>query len=714
MITIVFKQLIVATLAALLLSTACSAQTPKPTPDTPGFIKADFIEYDAAEEFIYAYDNIQIILDQYWLTARKVVYDIRNDLLWAEGDVRIQDNKKQVVYGTTVFLKDKLKSGVITDFVFKFSDNTLLAAKLAKRISAQQATLTNSCFTPCVIPKNGKPIWQVSAQKTYIDFTNQTITYRNLFFEIYRIPVFYTPYFSHPTPRARAKSGILVPEISHSKLGIPLYIRAKPNLDFTFTPRFARKYNLFELEARHKINNGNYTILGSYGKIPYNIKEHGKNIKSEQINRYHLFTSGAFCHDAYQYGFDLKRTSDKAYLKNYYEMHDSYLASRSYLNNIQDNHYFAVEGLHFYGLKLDDSKKTDPLILPKIRTKNIISLNDHENLRLIVDNNSMIYQQPNGQQLIRSALGLAITDQTITHSGHLFNTNINTRGDAYFVKNMHSANSAAYNLSTTKPHTRYIPELQITWRYPLTSQFTAYALNIEPIISTVIGRNFSPKDYKFMLIDTNRYELSENNLFLSSRYSGIDCHEFGKRISYGIRATALSDGNYANIFLGQLLHKNNSINTENAENVGRVGIDINNAGLFYRFRKNKRIKPIMDEVGANLYNDKTHYTLGFIKLNNLKRYYLINNELLSANNIKQVYSNIEYQITQSWSIGSEIQADISSKKLQILHKSIKVTYFLDCVSITGKIYDDYTSDYSRGITKIRSKTLTLGLKVLNM
>ena len=705
-------------LLMLLVSVTVTAKTTIPTAKTPAFMVADFVEYNATEEFIYARGNIKITMDNYLLTADKILYDINNDLLWAEGNVKIQDDKKQVIYGTTVFFKDKLKAGLIADFVFKFSDNTVLAAKLAEKVNTQQTILANTCFTPCNIPSSGKPIWQISAQQTIIDLDHQIISYKNLFFEVYKIPVFYTPYFSHPTPHARAQSGILVPEIKGNKLGIPLYFRAKPNMDFTLTPRLANKYNLFELEARHKINNGSYSISGSYGKIPYNIRDQGKIIKNSNVNRYHLFALGAFSQDRYQYGFDLKRTSDKAYLRNYFEMHDAYLASKLYLNNIHNNNYFSVEGLHFYGLKVDDSKSTDPLILPKIRTKNIINLNDNEDLQLIINNNTSMYQQPGGKQLTRSALGITATNQIITSDGHLFNTNLQTRGDAYFIKNMPIPNSTTNNSSYNKTHVRHIPELQVTWRMPLMSHFalSPYRLSIEPIISTTIGRDFQSKDHKFTFIDNNRYELSENNLFLANRYSGLDYHEFGKRISYGVNTTLLKDTNYFNIFLGQLLHKHNFTNTENAQNVGRLGININNAELFYRFRKNKKFEAIMEEVGSRFYNDKIQYTLSFIKLNNLKKYYLVDNKQLSTNinNIKQAHSDIQYQLTPSWLIGYEIQVDISTRKPQLLYKSIKVTYAFDCVSITCRLYDDYTSDYSRGITKVRSKTISLGLKVLNM
>ena len=58
--------------------------------------------------------------------------------------------------------------------------------------------------------------------------------------------------------------------------------------------------------------------------------------------------------------------------------------------------------------------------------------------------------------------------------------------------------------------------------------------------------------------------------------------------------------------------------------------------------------------------------------------------------------------------------DLANKKSRILYRNVKVTYAVDCVSITGKIAHDYMGDSSRGIKKIRSTTISLGLKVINM
>ena len=136
--------------------------------------------------------------------------------------------------------------------------------------------------------------------------------------------------------------------------------------------------------------------------------------------------------------------------------------------------------------------------------------------------------------------------------------------------------------------------------------------------------------------------------------------------------------------------------------------------LFYRFRRDKHYKSIRDEVGANVWYDKLQFNSTFISLENIDKYYTSDDFTPASNHAKQFYYNVHYQLAPNWSIGHDMRFDLGAKKIQPLYKSIRVTYFKDCVSIALKLYDDYTFDSSRGIKKTHGKSVTLGLKVLNM
>ena len=55
------------------------------------------------------------------------------------------------------------------------------------------------------------PLWCISARKIIHDQAAATITYQDAYFEIYGQPVFYLPYFQHPDPSVKRKTGFLTP-----------------------------------------------------------------------------------------------------------------------------------------------------------------------------------------------------------------------------------------------------------------------------------------------------------------------------------------------------------------------------------------------------------------------------------------------------------------------------------------------------------------------
>ena len=677
----------------------------------------DSIEYNESQKLIYAKGNLKIITDDYLLTADNLLYDIENDILWAEGNVRIKDKQNRIVIGNKVVLKKELKKGVISEFILFFGDNNLLIAKLAERINENNTRLYHAEFTPCEVNCNKNPLWQVAAKDIFIHFDEHKIVYRNVFFKVYGVSVFFLPYFFHPTPMAPAASGLLVPDVKNKGFGIPIYLREKPNMDFTLTPRIFNKYQTFELEANYLLSNTDHiNFAGSYGKLPYFLERDGVLVKNKKISSYHYITSGNFVSSSkfYNYGFKIERTSDKAYLKNYYNNYVSYLTSKMFLNKIHNTDYFSAEGVNFQGLGANDSKYTDPLVLPKINTKNVINLNDNNNSFVVVENNTLVYKERIGKQLTRTSLQLSIFHNFITSSGQIFDFAAKDRGDFYFVRNVHLDKPRE-----SRSFQRNIPELQTLWHYPLVGNITKNInLLIEPVISFTIGRSLSIKDKKFIIIDPAKYELSEKNIFLSNRYSGIDCHDFGNRLNYGLNTSFTKEENYLRLFLGQSRNIRYSIDlpAHDVENVGKIlGNFSNNLELFYSFRRDKYFRSIRDEIGGNLNYDKINCAGSFTQLANLKKYYSVESIKVSNNRVRQFYGDLSYQLGENWSVGVSGRIDFSKRSPNLLTRTIRVTYVKDCVRITAKIYSDYLVDKSRGIKKTTSSpTVSIGLKVLNM
>lgn len=130
-----------------------------------------------------------------------------------------------------------------------------------------------------------------------------------------------------------------------------------------------------------------------------------------------------------------------------------------------------------------------------------------------------------------------------------------------------------------------------------------------------------------------------------------------------------------------------------------------------------------DEITIATSSRKLFTKLSFSKLSNISKYYLEltnitqycsdNSSMFPDRILSQCSIDLSYQLLQSLKINTSTQFDIT-KKTKLLNKSIKVTYILDCVTISVGINNNFVHDKSRAIKKNCSKNFSIGLKVLNV
>jgi LPS-assembly protein len=209
---------------------------------TEKFLLADKVEYNEKSQYIEAKGNVRIAFEKYVLHAEKMFYDIEKDELWAHGKVSAFRENEEIAIGKSALIKNKAKEIVISSFILYFKSNdSIIASKLAKRVNENHTHLHKATFTSCPTCLTKRPLWQISASKADVFLDKHKVVYKNMFFEIYGIPVMYLPYFAHSLPNAPPKSGILIPNVKNKKIGLPIYFRPKSNIDTTVTPRIGKK-----------------------------------------------------------------------------------------------------------------------------------------------------------------------------------------------------------------------------------------------------------------------------------------------------------------------------------------------------------------------------------------------------------------------------------------------------------------------------------------
>jgi LPS-assembly protein len=76
-------------------------------------------------------------------------------------------------------------------------------------------------YTPpvkvCKAHPEQAPTWQLKSDKIIHDQERELVEYHHAWLEMWGWPIFYTPYFSHPDPAVKRKSGFLMPTYSHGR-----------------------------------------------------------------------------------------------------------------------------------------------------------------------------------------------------------------------------------------------------------------------------------------------------------------------------------------------------------------------------------------------------------------------------------------------------------------------------------------------------------------
>ncbi len=196
------------------------------------FIEAAQLDYDYENSLVIAQGKVEVMKGQYVLFADQIVYNQNDNTVTANGNVVAVGADNLAIFSDSFTLADDLKNGVITYFRARLDDGSLLAAAEAKRINASKIELTKAVYSPCPVctvenpedaPNAADPQWQLKADKVTVDDIKETVSYEDAYLEVYGTPVIYTPYFSHPTPNAKKKSGFLAPNGgSDANLGLML------------------------------------------------------------------------------------------------------------------------------------------------------------------------------------------------------------------------------------------------------------------------------------------------------------------------------------------------------------------------------------------------------------------------------------------------------------------------------------------------------------
>jgi len=270
-------------------------------------IKATKINYDNSKNLIIAEGNAEAINSNgKKISANKILYYKSSNIIETSGNSKYKDEniiligdnfsyntKSKIVKArNNIILTDKEKNKFFFDVLeyneikqlgygenikVKTSDGSYLESNYGTIDNKKNLIqLDNGKFTTCTNLKNNKnefcPSWSLKSKKIYHDKNKKIITHKHAILKLSKIPVFYTPYISHPDPTVKRQSGFLPPVIKTlSNLGrtiqIPYYWAIDKDKDFTFTPvYYFDEYSLYKTSYRQALKNSFINIESGYSK----------------------------------------------------------------------------------------------------------------------------------------------------------------------------------------------------------------------------------------------------------------------------------------------------------------------------------------------------------------------------------------------------------------------------------------------------------------
>jgi LPS-assembly protein len=598
--------------AALLLLAGVAGARAQEFRQGPVLLFADRLALDSAANVISAEGNVEVVHGGRRLLSDELRYDQDTDVVEAVGNVVLIEPTGEELYADRVVLSGDLRTGVVEQLSARLTDDSLFAAAEGERLEGNRTVLDRAVYSPCPLCEDGEsaPTWQISAREIEHDQEEHQITYHHAFFELYGVPVMYTPYLSHPDPTVERKSGFLAPSFGSSNqlgqfLQTPYYFALAPNYDVTLAPIFTTKEGaVLATEYRHLLPSGGFELAGS-GTYATEAGSDANPTPSDQAFRGHLESEGRFrLTRRARWGYDLAVTTDNTYLQRYKFSNDNVLTNRLFAEQVWQRNYAGLNAYAFQGLRSFDHQDEIPFALPLAEVE-LTSEPGRWGSRFTFDSSLLALTRTDGLDTRRVSTAAGWQVPWIGGLGDLYQLRLELRGDAYQTEGnpQNFGSSGGSNMTG-----RVLPRLTADWSWPWIGDTFGLTPLIEPVASFTWTVD-DPNESDIPNEDSQDLEFDDSNLFSPSRFAGLDRVEGGARVSYGMRFAALGDeGEVVSGLFGQSFRfsgdddfgPNSGIDDDFSDYVGRIDFSPDPSfRVRYRFRLDQDdLSPTRNEVGA--------------------------------------------------------------------------------------------------------------------
>ncbi len=622
------------------------------------------------------------------LFADNFHYDINLKTIDAKNNVKYIDKDGNLLNFSSLKYYEELEKGIGQDLRAKLTDKSTMEgaeAEFDNKLGIVTLLKKNS-YTPCENKENSTktipeicPDWSIDTAKTTHDKNEKMVYHRNAVLKIKNIPVFYTPYFSHPDPSVKRKSGFLPPSVKNfTDLGqtikTPYFWAISDNKDLTFTPIYYFDENsIFLTEYRQQNEKSKFYIDSSYTQGYKNINK--KDNSGNEIKR----TDGARNHLFFNF---LGSYEDLLFSQNNLEVNIQRISQKNYLN---------VNQINTEHVKQDMTSLNNNIIFNSYGGSQRIKIesNIYENLNIEEKNLKYQYTFPS----IEYGNYFNKFDQLVNISSSFAAKNLGTNSNqAYFTNQINSESEiklldflpGVANVFKTSTKNINVQNQNISDSKENFNSDTYLTLGVENSLPLMkINKNteetLTPKIFtKFTtgsMTNANSLDkmLTYQDIYSINRMSGITNPETGGDIGYGIDYNIRKKNNLSEVYMdgtfsiGQVIKKKKLKEMPDNSSLANTSSDfVGNVSFFYDGKIEEKIS-------------QTAY---------LKKGLNINYDYTVSNDLNKILKNdidISYADTKNtWSSKYYETHDISNEQ------------YID-IKYDRKIYDDFT--FATGVRK---------------
>ncbi len=538
----------------------------EPANGTPADFSAARVTYDPNSKLAVASGAVRITYGPYVLNATRVTYNQQTGVFEANGSVELREPNGNVMLAESLALRDKFKQGFARHLTALLTNDGTITAQYAVRQADGITIFEDAHYTACrgCETRNGDPLWELVSDETTHDQNEHMLYHVNPRLRIGGHTVIGLPYYAHPDPSVKRKTGWLPPEFKTSDamgfgVTVPYFWAGAPNYDLTIRPTVTTKQGpLADVEWRHRLQNGIYKIraMGLYELQPE---------ESKPDNRFRgaVQTSGNFKlgnDDVWSLGWNGTATTDKYFLDDYDYDNDSIIKNDVTLTGLADRNYVQAQLLNFRSASDDVAQENLPTALPYVSgeyyfDRNVaggdLSINWSTYSITREDANTPYTDVDHATDQVRAMAELRWRSQFISDGGIVMTPFARLRGDLYFNNNLPDGTPGG---SDEQSLSRVLPAAGVDFRYPLMANYSFGQSIISPVAQLIGASDESDAD-RIGNEDAITLNFDHTSLFLEDRFTGYDRFEGGLRANLGFTYSLLgANGGFIRASAGESFH----------------------------------------------------------------------------------------------------------------------------------------------------------------